>query len=120
VGVTHLARGEPRCGHQPSLIARVGIDTLRSRRIAGAGLDVFAVEPLPLGSPLHSLDNTILTAHLGYSTFPQFQVGYEQVVENIAAWQAGKPIRKLQARAPGEVRDNGFWIAEGAEIEQQR
>jgi D-3-phosphoglycerate dehydrogenase len=37
---------------------------LRARRIAGAALDVFAVEPLPAGSPLRTLDNVILTPHL--------------------------------------------------------
>jgi phosphoglycerate dehydrogenase-like enzyme len=96
------------------------IETLRNRRIAGAGLDVFAVEPLPVDSPLRGLDNTVLTSHLGYSTPPQFQVYYQQMVENIAAWQAGRPIRKLKDRAPGEIRDNGFWIDEGAAIEQVR
>ena len=40
---------------------------LKSRRIAGAGLDVFVSEP-PTGSPLLELDNVVLTPHLGAST----------------------------------------------------
>lgn len=96
------------------------IEALRTKKIAGAGLDVFAVEPLPVDSPLRSLDNTILTAHLGYSTFPQFEVYFTQFVENIKAWQAGKPIRKLKDREPGEKRTAGFWIDEGAATEQVR
>jgi phosphoglycerate dehydrogenase-like enzyme len=43
---------------EPALVA-----ALRERRIAGAGLDVFAVEPLPRSSPLRELDNVILTPH---------------------------------------------------------
>lgn len=96
------------------------IDVLQRRKIAGAGLDVYEVEPLPVDSPLRKLDNTVLTSHLGYSTFPQFQVYYEQMVENIAAWQAGKPIRKLKDPLPGEKRATGFWVDEGMAIEQVR
>jgi phosphoglycerate dehydrogenase-like enzyme len=44
------------------------VDALRERRIAGAGLDVFAVEPLPAGDPLTQLDNVILTPHWSAST----------------------------------------------------
>jgi phosphoglycerate dehydrogenase-like enzyme len=44
------------------------VDALRERKIAGAGLDVFAVEPLPADDPLIGLDNVILTPHWSAST----------------------------------------------------
>ncbi len=96
------------------------IKVLQERRIAGAGLDVYEVEPLPVDSPLRKLDNTVLTTHLGYSTHPQFEVYYVQMVENIAAWLAGKPVRKLKDPVPGEKRSTGFWVDEGAVTEQVR
>jgi D-3-phosphoglycerate dehydrogenase len=45
------------------------VDALRSDRIAGAGLDVFAVEPLPLDDPLLSMDNVVLTPHVAAATY---------------------------------------------------
>ena len=42
------------------------LDALREKQIAGAGLDVFDVEPLPLDHPLRKMDNVVITPHLGY------------------------------------------------------
>ena len=71
------------------------IDALQSKRIAGAGLDVYAVEPLPPQHPLRSLPNVVLTPHLGYGVREFFEVAYGDTVENIEAYLAGKPIRIL-------------------------
>jgi phosphoglycerate dehydrogenase-like enzyme len=75
---------------EPALIA-----ALRSGTIAAAGLDVFDVEPLPPDDALCSLDNAVLLPHLGYVSEPGFRVMYEQVVEDIAAFVRGLPIRVL-------------------------
>ena len=71
------------------------IAALRDKRIAGAGLDVFTHEPLADDSPLRSLPNVVLMPHQGHNVEEFFQVAYTDVVENITAFLAGKPIRIL-------------------------
>ena len=73
------------------------IDALREQRIAGAGLDVYDVEPLPVDHPLRSLPNTLLLPHIGYVTTDGYRTWFEQVVEDILAWTDGAPIRTLSA-----------------------
>lgn len=68
---------------------------LRGGRIAGAALDVYDIEPLPLGDALRRAPNTVLTPHLGYVTDDTYRVFYGQAVEDIAAFAAGSPIRVL-------------------------
>jgi phosphoglycerate dehydrogenase-like enzyme len=73
------------------------VDALANRRIAGAGLDVFAQEPLPDQHPLRSLPNAVLMPHQGHHVEEFYQVAYADVVENIEAFLDGKPIRILTA-----------------------
>ena len=68
------------------------IEALQAQRIAGAGLDTFTVEPLPLRHPLRELDNVVLTPHTGYITDEQYTLFFEQAVENILAFAQGKPV----------------------------
>ncbi len=71
------------------------IAALRSGAIAGAGLDVFDVEPLPLDHPLRSLPNTVLTPHMGYVTSETYRIFYGDAVEDIRAFLAGAPVRVI-------------------------
>ncbi len=71
------------------------VDALQRRAIAGAALDVFSEEPLPLDHPLRKLDNVVLTPHLGYVTAENYRRYYNEMIEDIEAWLAGAPIRLL-------------------------
>jgi len=71
------------------------LDVLQKRKIAGAGLDTFSVEPLPVEDPLRKLDNVVLTPHLGYVTEVNYRRYYGDMVEDIAAWLKGKPVRVM-------------------------
>ena len=71
------------------------LETLQQKKIAGAAIDVFSVEPLPVDHPFRKLDNIVLTPHLGYVTEEGFRAHYGQMVEGISAWLKGEPVRRL-------------------------
>ncbi len=83
----------------PIVDERALIAALGSGRIAGAGIDVYDVEPLPAEHPLRRLPNTVLTPHLGYVTAENYRLIYGQAVEAIATYLAGAPIRVLNPPA---------------------
>lgn len=76
--------------NQPALI-----EALQSRWIAGAGIDVFDIEPLPKEDPLRKLPNALATPHLGYVSQGNYHTYYREAVEDIQAFLSGSPIRKL-------------------------
>ncbi|AGZ44689.1 phosphoglycerate dehydrogenase-like oxidoreductase [Actinoplanes friuliensis DSM 7358] len=73
------------------------VAALTTGSIAGAGLDVYDTEPLPAGNPLRGAPNTVLLPHLGYVTEAGYRTMFQQVVEDIAAWRSGSPVRVLTA-----------------------
>src|SRR5262245_41324664 len=70
-------------------------DALHDGTIAGAAVDVYDHEPIRPDHPLLDAPNTVLTPHLGYVTEENYAVFYSQVVEAIAAYAAGAPVRVL-------------------------
>ena len=71
------------------------LDVLRSGSIAGAGLDVFDEEPLPSDHPLLSMDNVLLTPHMGYVTQETYVNFYGQTLENVRSYIEGNPQRVM-------------------------
>jgi D-3-phosphoglycerate dehydrogenase len=69
--------------------------TLREKRIAGAGLDVFDVEPLPLDHPFRKMDNVVITPHLGYVSRQNYRNYFSDVVKDIRAFLDGGPVRVI-------------------------
>jgi phosphoglycerate dehydrogenase-like enzyme len=71
------------------------LEALKNKQIAGAGLDVFDVEPLPTDHPFRKLDNVVLTPHLGYVSQQNYERYYPDIVENIRGFLDGKPVRVI-------------------------
>ncbi len=75
------------------------VEALENNTIAGAALDVFDEEPLPLDHPLRKQANTVITPHLGYVTLETYQEFFGHAVEDIAAYLKRDPIRVINAPA---------------------
>lgn len=71
------------------------VHALRTHSLRAAALDVYDVEPLPADHPFRSLDNVVLSPHVGYVTEENMRRYYSQTVEDVAAFSAGEPIRLL-------------------------
>jgi phosphoglycerate dehydrogenase-like enzyme len=101
VGRDDLARMKPSAylvntARGPIVDEAALLEMLQQKKIAGAALDVFSVEPLPIDHPFRRLDNLVLTPHLGYVTEESFGAHYSQMVECIGVWlSGGEPPRRL-------------------------
>ncbi|GAB6403375.1 D-2-hydroxyacid dehydrogenase family protein [Pseudomonas sp. MHK4] len=71
------------------------IKALQKQRLGGAALDVFEQEPLPEHHPFRTLDNVLATPHVGYVSQQNYHLFFSQMIEDIQAWSAGKPVRLL-------------------------
>jgi phosphoglycerate dehydrogenase-like enzyme len=104
VGAAELALMKPTAflvntSRGPLVDSAALVAALRAGTIAGAGLDVYDREPLPLSDPLRTVPNVVLTPHLGYVTDDGYRIFYGDAVEDIAAFAAGEPVRVLSDSA---------------------
>ncbi|GAB2966945.1 D-2-hydroxyacid dehydrogenase family protein [Amycolatopsis acidiphila] len=100
VGAAELALMKPHAwlvntSRGPIVEEAALLEVLRSGEIGGAALDVFDTEPLPADHPLRTLDNALLTPHLGYVTRDVYEIFFRDAVEDIVAYRAGEPVRVM-------------------------
>jgi phosphoglycerate dehydrogenase-like enzyme len=74
------------------------LEALNKKQIAGAGLDVFDIEPLPLDHPFRKMDNVVITPHLGYVSQQNYQRYYPDIIDDIRGFLDGKPVRVVAPR----------------------
>jgi D-3-phosphoglycerate dehydrogenase len=72
------------------------LKTLQEKKIAGAAIDVYGVEPLPADHAIRKLDNVLLTPHIGYVSAENLAKMYQDAVEDIVTFLDGKPVRVLK------------------------
>ena len=71
------------------------IEALKDEKIAGAGLDVYDIEPLPQDHKLRFLPNALLLPHIGYVTAENYSKFYLQMLENLESCLKNKPLRLI-------------------------
>jgi phosphoglycerate dehydrogenase-like enzyme len=71
------------------------VSALQQHKIAGAGLDVFDIEPLPLDHPFRKMDNVVITPHLGYVSEQNYRRYFADAVDDIRGFLDGKSVRQL-------------------------
>ena len=71
------------------------VEALEKNVIAGVGLDVYDIEPLPERHKLRFLPNALLLPHLGYVTKENYEIFYSQMFESLKAFKEGKTIREI-------------------------
>jgi phosphoglycerate dehydrogenase-like enzyme len=77
------------------------IEALRSGRIEGAALDVFAVEPLPAGHPFYSMENVLMSAHCADNTAEWLNDAMRFFYENLARFRKGEPLLNIVDKRAG-------------------
>ena len=100
IGAADLRRMKPgayliNTSRAPIVDQAALVRALEEDWIAGAGLDVFETEPLPADSPFRRLPNVLALPHLGYVSRDNYRTFFRQGLEDIEAWLAGAPIRRL-------------------------
>jgi phosphoglycerate dehydrogenase-like enzyme len=101
VGATEIGAMKPgaylvNTSRGPIVDADALLAALEAGTIAGAGIDVYDAEPLPVDHPLRRAPRTVLTPHLGYVTEDTYAIFFGDAVEDVLAWLDGTPVRVVE------------------------
>ena len=100
-GVMNSQHTCSRCGGRGKIVDEDALyEALVSHKIGGAGLDVYAVEPLPTDSKLIGLDNIVLTPHVSSQTYESIWATYKKGVDIVADFFAGKELDRSDLLNP--------------------
>ena len=88
-------------GRGPVIDEAARVEALSSKRIRGAALDVFEVEPLPQDSPLWVLDNVLMSAHTADHTKDWLEDAVNVFMDEFARWKNGKPLKNVVDKRAG-------------------
>lgn len=104
----NMARG-------PLVVESALVEALRSGHLAGAGLDVTEIEPLPPESPLWELPNCIITPHVGGQSATRIDDMTDFFCENLRRWQTGRPLANLVDKQLG-FPPRALYVAPAIEV----
>jgi phosphoglycerate dehydrogenase-like enzyme len=88
-------------GRGPVIVESALIAALAEKRIRGAALDVFDVEPLPTGHPFYQLDNVLLSPHSADHVVGWADSAMNQFIENFERYRSGQPLENLVDKKAG-------------------
>jgi phosphoglycerate dehydrogenase-like enzyme len=88
-------------GRGPVIVESALIDALSEKRIRGAALDVFDVEPLPSGDPFFKLDNVLLSPHSADHTVGWEDLAMQKFVANFERFRHGQPLDNIVDKKAG-------------------
>jgi phosphoglycerate dehydrogenase-like enzyme len=91
VGAAQLEKMKPtawliNASRGPIVEEQALITALQNKRLAGAAIDVFDIEPLPPSHPFRTLDKVLATPHIGYVSQDLYKTFYQDTVSNIRKW----------------------------------
>jgi D-3-phosphoglycerate dehydrogenase / 2-oxoglutarate reductase len=90
------------CARGPIIDEQALVDSLRNNHLAGAGLDVFSQEPLPMDHPLRSFSRVVITPHAAWYSTRADRLLRASPARNILHFFGGQPIPLLNTPAPGK------------------
>ncbi|BAI61339.1 glycerate dehydrogenase [Methanocella paludicola SANAE] len=113
IGAAQLARMKPTAilintARGKIVDEKALVEALREKRIAGAGLDVFETEPLPMDSPLLKLDNVVLTPHIAFLSKESIDECTRVTMENVEMFVKGRPQNVVNQAVLAKKAEEGL------------